>query len=221
MRQRLTIVEAARLIFRAASLQSGHVRHVEKWLEQGELDGQCVDSKWYTSRDAIARFMARRAVDQLGEEDDGGDGHNAPGQRRLSRYSDDGALKIVYRQVLKDYFLAVLLRRRTRRIGRFWRRAVLAGQVALVASVAGVVLCVALLLMRPAPIEHRAIDQWLAQTYQDGFTLMHIGTPLDHGDTGDVFLVKYRYGSKHRGQIHTEQYFVVRDGKVIDVSSER
>lgn len=215
MRQRLTIVEATRLIFRGRASESEHVRHVEKWLEQGVLDGQRVGSKWYTSRDAIARFLARRTLDEFHDEDGDEQRHAA------LRYSAKGELITVYRQVLKDYFLAVLMRRRVSRIGRYWRQAVLVGQAALVVSVGGGVLCVSLLLMRPAPIEHRAIDQWLAETYQDDFNVEQISAPMENDDVGKVFLVKYRYSSKHRGQIHTEQYFVVRDGKVIDVSSER
>lgn len=218
MRQRLTIAEAAALIFRGRTIQRGHLKHIEKWLVQDELDGQCVDGKWYTSRDAIARFLARRSLDDLGES---ADPTANVGLYTLPHYSAQGEMVGVYRQVLKDYFLAVLMRRQANRLGSYFNRAVLAGQIGIIAFVVGTILFAVLTMTRPAPVEHRAIEQWLAASYEEGFTLVAIGEPIEDSDSEQVYLVKYSYPSKNRGKISTEQYFVVRNGEVVDVASER
>ncbi len=124
----------------------------------------------------------------------------------------------VYHDILKEYFQALILRRRTRHTTRRFGRAVLAGQVGLllvfVAAVAGSVKP----LFSNSPPEQAAIQQWLGE-HAPGYKVTKWYPPEPDGE-GVRVRVQYRYRTRQGKGIHTDRLFVIEDNHVTRVDSE-
>jgi hypothetical protein len=223
MSKTLSIEQAARVIFLRQQLRSGDIAQVRFWLEHGDLRGRRIGpQQWHVAEDEIAGFMAREADpttlrDPIEE-------NAAKSVLATQDAASQSELVRSYREAAQDYFLDVVMRRKDRYATTTWKRAVLVGQIAFV--VTGISLFVWSVSQFDVSIggtspEGTLVEQWLELKYNGEFQIETIAAPAAHpnGD-GIVLAVKYRYPSKHRGWIQTEQFFVVLDDQIVDVTSE-
>ncbi len=127
-------------------------------------------------------------------------------------------IRQVYHDILKEYFQALILRRRTRNTKRRFQVAVLVGQVGLllafVAAVAGSVKP----FFSTVPPEQVAIQQWLRE-HAPGHKVTKWYPPEPDGE-GVKVRVQYRYLTRQGKGIHTDRLFIVEDSHVTRVDSE-
>ncbi len=223
MSKTLSVEQAARVIFRRVHVQTGDIAQVRSWLTSGDLYGRRVGpEQWRITEDAIADFMACEADPAALEINEKAKaGHSVLATQDATSRSE---LVRSYRQAARDYFLDVITRRKGRYASKNWNLTVLAGQFAIVAT--GILLFVWSVVqfdisVRGGSPRVQLVNQWLESKYDGEYRVETISeTTADPSDGGIVLAVKYRYPSKHRGWIQTEQFFVVRDDKIVDVTSE-
>jgi hypothetical protein len=224
----LTIREAAALIYRTkqpTELQMGRV--VER-MKAGALRGQKSASRgWATTASCVAEYMAEQAC--LRQNASRGDSHIRraslqAGDKRLAAtpYAAAEPLQMMYREILKQYFLALIFRRCRRNMTKTFRRSVLAGQVVIL------VLSVALLgslmpsachaVLRRRPPECAAVERWLADN-QRAFSVTRWHSVMPAGESQVAVRVEYAYTSEGGKVVDTDRVFTVKDGQVTGVSS--
>ncbi len=201
---------AARVIFRVKQIDDGHLQQVCTWLEQGDLSGERIGHHWEISDRAIAAFLAERAVHDT--RDHGVKELNVTSRSKLL------PLEETYFNALTDYFLALVMRRKRCAAGRAWHRAVLAGQIVFVVSAILLLTVSVRSFTVPTTPEAGEIRDWLVNRYGEEVVIDSIGH--EPGSSSAIIPVRFRYASKHRGLITSEQFFVFRDGRLIDVTSE-
>ena len=134
-------------------------------------------------------------------------------------HADADDMRGVYRGIWRDYFLAVMLRKRIERRSVSFHRAVLAGQVVVLLTIVGLVLGVRHSFAR-TPAERIAITRFLA-AHTDTF---HIERwhPSQAAKSGEGLLVEveYRYTRESTRAIHTRRTFCVVGDDVSEVSDE-
>lgn len=202
--------EASKLIHATDRPSEGQIQWVERLLKLGAIKGtrsSSAKSQWTTTTGAIAQYMAEASLP------------NAAGPNRGPARRGGAELNAIYRDVLKDYFLAVVFRRKQRRASKLFRRAVVAGQMLTLLMLAAVtVFSVLPLLAGPAP-EHTAIEAWIQQN-AGRFTIIqwHPAEPSADG-RGVRVRVRYRYTTAHGKLVTSERLFLVRGGRVVGVDS--
>jgi hypothetical protein len=183
-----------------AKLARGHLKSSEK-------------GRWTTTSQSVADYLAAK-VAQKGKpahpRSSSKSGDGAPPAPR--REQGSGKLGGYYKQLLKDYFLAVALRRRMGHRSRTFSRMVLAGQVAcLAAMVLAAFPAVRAALSVTTTPEQAAVETWLAENVGDYKILQWF--PPQPGEGGLVVRARYRYLDQ-RKPIHTERSFLVQEGRV-------
>jgi hypothetical protein len=125
----------------------------------------------------------------------------------------------VYRGIWRDYFLAVMLRRRIAHRSVVFHRAVLAGQIVVLLSI--VVLAFGLSRsIKPTPPERSAIERFLV-VQTDSFHIERWHPSRTSADgTGLLVEVEYRYTKDSRRVVHTRRTFRVAGDEVSEVSDE-
>ncbi len=224
MSKTLTVRQAAQVIFGRETVRDEHVRQVRFWLDKGDLEGCWSRHDWRVTEDAIACFMAAKAAESSFRMPATTKPVPATSPSVSREREARGQLSTTYRDALTNYFLAVVMRRRDRCASANWKRAVLFGQILFVA----LVMCLFIASLSsfgisfPSSPESEKIEGWLEAKFGGGGArLEEIGKPLTDDRAGNVVIrVKYSYESKHRGRIHTEQFFVLRAGEIVDVTSE-
>ena len=202
--------EASKLIYTTDRPSDGQIQWVERQLKLGAIRGirpSSTKSQWTTTAGAIAQYMAEASLPNAAGPNSG------PAQR------GGAELGGIYRDSLKDYFLAVIFRRKQRRVSRQFRRAVVVGQMLTLLILATVtVFSVLALLAGPAP-EHTAIEAWIQQN-AERFTIIqwHPAEPSADG-RGVMVRVRYRYTTAHGKLITSERLFLVRGDRVVGVDS--
>lgn len=218
----VSLVQVARTIFRTRSPSEEQIYRVYELMTSGVLpsrDGGSSPLKWTTTEAALAEFLAnhqmRRATVQRGDGSDG-EGHHA----RPTTAQDDRAARLqgVYRNIWRDYFLAVLMRRRMAHRTVAFHRAVIAGQtlllLLLVGAVAGSGWQIA---ARSISAERRAVKRWIAQNTDDfRIDQWRASEPYEEGD-GLLVGVEYRYRKTSRRWIHTDRTFIVAGDAVTEL----
>ncbi len=162
------------------------------------------------STSVVARQPAARQVPH---------GRTAQGHVALPRAGADHDMRGVYRGIWRDYFLAVMLRKRIAHRSVNFHRAVLAGQVGILLTIVGLVLTVRHSFKRTPP-ERIAIKQYLAVN-TDTFHVerWHPSQPDRSGD-GLLVEVEYRYKKESNRAIHTRRTFRVLGDEVSEVADE-
>ncbi len=227
---RLSLLEAAKLIYGRVTLSASQLEQVRRQLEQGELKGERTKRGWTTTPEAVAALMADHACGprdldpakaarrMLGSMEESGEQFYRDMADPEVRYQ---VLEIPFRKLAQEYFLAVVLRRQSQ-IGTAWfRRAVTAGQAALVTCVLAIVVwSAASLTASPSP-EQVAINSWLQSNHPKRVTVRrwHDPQPNPSGE-GLVVRVDYRYHREGRRGVETTQYFCLVDNQVVQVDSE-
>ena len=223
----LTLHEAAQFICRTPKPSAEQLARVRLELEHGVLQGRN-DEKygWTTSASCVAEYLARRKLHQQRAKRaavDGGEPAAAstahpPGS--ADHYRAQQALQSVYRDILKDYFLTVLMRRSLRHQSRGFQCAVVAGQFLLLAILIGGMIWSVQASLVPQPPEQKAVQEWLAKNFPDcQIRGWPPAAPAPDG-RGVSVRVQFRYKPPTGKGVETERTFVVNGEQVIPVSDD-
>jgi hypothetical protein len=212
--QRISFKQAAALIYRAASPSPDQVRRVAELVAHGELDGTTRG----TTMDAVAAFMANSSIDRAA-----GVVKSAPHAGMRAANADHAKhrepLDRVYRETLKDYFLALIFRRKVSRASKTFQRAVLAGQIFILLLIAAAVVFTSRTVFTPLSPERAAVVRWLQETYPE-HRVNQWHSPAAGGDGQVRMRVEFRYVPPGRRGVDTVRVFTVVDGQVVSVDSE-
>jgi hypothetical protein len=213
---RISVEEAARIVYGAQQPDWRQVGQVRALILRGTIRGS-EDGRW-TTAEAVAEYLATANLRRRSAERDrraaGGEGlpsHRSPLQRK---YRSD------YRDVLKEYFLAVIRRRDRRGYSRPFQRAVLAGQIVLLAGIAAL-LTVFFFSLRPAPEppELAVVRAWLDEN-TDRYRIIQWYPPESAADgQGSTIRVIYDYAETSPKTIQTDRVFVIHGSRVTSVES--
>jgi len=221
----LSIREAGQLLHRTKEPTNLQLRWVEERLRHGSLKGRkSASGCWTTTATCVAEYMASQAYLQLlGKghgrgKDQPSAGSGSSGEQAGLR-KEYTSLRGIYEEVLKEYFLALIMRSRAKHRSRAYSGAVLAGQVAIL-LVVGCLLASSLRSLFPAiPPERAAVQRWLAEHQQDfSVTQWHRVVPGADGKSCSI-RVQYTYTTPERKTIMTDRVFTMRDGAVVSYSS--
>ena len=221
----LSDVEAARAMYGTKDPTEQQVNQVRLRIARGVLD-RSSKGGWTTTGRAVADFLAKAAVQKRDGQavSPAAAAKAAVKQNQMAaaarRARDAGNMDGFYRDLLRDYFLAVVRRRKTRRDSTTFDRAVLCGQI--------LVLCLPILLVYSgyqqvialtAPPEHAAVQAWLDENTAS-HKVVEWGAVVDYEEgTGRQLRVRYKYkGLGSNKSILTDRMFVVGDGRVIHVA---
>lgn len=140
------------------------------------------------------------------------------GAARQQRVDADD-MRGVYRGIWRDYFLAVMLRKRIAHRSVSFHRAVLAGQVVVLLSIVVLVLGVSHSFERTPP-ERIAIKRYLAAQTDSHFVERWFPSQAAESGEGLLVEVEYRYTKESTRAIHTRRTFRVLGDDVSEVSDE-
>jgi hypothetical protein len=125
----------------------------------------------------------------------------------------------VYHESLKDFFLAVIFRRRVQGASRRFQHAVMATQALVVCLVVGLVIYSARAAFPPLSPERAAVLEWLkTNTVKSRINHWHDPTIDEEGRTR--IRVEYHYTTERGKGVDTDRLFVIADGAVVSVESE-
>lgn len=226
----LSTLDVAEIWFGTRSPSADQLRKVLARMQSGALvlnDPAAPPARWTTTEQALAKFLAARRASKDAFRQAGGPSAHPTSEAAATTIADahllhhkNAVLRGVYRTVWRDYFLAVMVRRRVPRASKSFERAVIAGQLTAVAII-GMMVAGALGAWSPArPVEERLIGDHL--TGQHGWHQVEQWHPRQTNDDGRrVVRVEYRYrdGASSR-VVHTDRSFVVGPDGVTEVSSE-
>jgi hypothetical protein len=223
----VSIVEAARLIYRTRSPSERQIRRVYQRMKAGLLEvheygGE--PTEWTTTEQSLAEYLAtsmvkpRKPPPAAEAAQRAGDGLGRRARRSTKDIREARRLRDVYRGMWRDYFLAVLLRRRTAHRSTAFRRAVVAGQAAILVGLIAVCAAAVRFAIEPVPPQRAAIDRWIdAITDRHEITRWHPAQSAPDG-RGVLVEVEYRYASGSPRTIHTRRTFRVVGDEVSEVS---
>jgi hypothetical protein len=226
----LSIVEAARVIFRTAVPSDEQIQRVYKRMKAGTIPVRAYGGdplKWTTTETALADFLAAQMirgpsgasrVSAPREHAHAAPPANAGTSSRRARQAK--RLRGVYYGMWRDYFLAVMLRRRMAHRSAAFRRAVLAGQVGLLALFAGVLAGAVRLAREPIVPEHVAIERWIDERTDRHQVVRWHPAQLARDGNGVTIEVEYRYAKDSARTITTRRTFRVAGEQVEEVSLE-
>jgi hypothetical protein len=209
----LSAREAARIIYNAPDPTSEQVDKVRAKIARGHL-APSPKGHWTTTSGSVADYLAARAAQRANDAVN-------PELALTGRTPKGGPQTFsgFYRRLLKDYFLAVALRRRLPHRTRRFAQAVLAGQIGvLVLSAALAVGLYRQAMALTTPAEHLAIETWLET--QVGPVKVQEWFPTQLVDGDSLVRVRYRYFVNRR-PIDTDRVFAVGpDRSVREVHSD-
>lgn len=227
---KLGLRDAARIIFDTREPDGTQVVAVRDLLVQGALAGERRNDRWYTSAEAVAEYLAASTL-RKGEAlaQDRSTGSVPPGRRRQMATSgpanpyntqrgDAGSIRHVYRDYLKDYFLAVVNRRSTRNRSAAFRQAVLAGRVGGILLIVFLWLGIYRVTFPPPDPSHQAVEAWLVENLEH-YEIVQWFPPEPHPAGGSQVRLRYKYFPRARKSVLTNRVFVIRDGQVVSVSN--
>lgn len=227
----VSIVDAARLIFRTSAPSDKQVRRVYELMKVGAIrvrDYGGPPLRWTTTEGALADFLAsqresraivKRASHLLAKPTATLESALTP----AARHDDDEAtenLRDVYRGIWRDYFLAVMLRRRMSHRTQAFARCVVAGQVILLLALIGVFTGVCRMAVSAKPAEHTAIERWIEANTDDYKIKRWFPIEADADGGGTVVQVQYCYQKDSRRWIHTDRRFQVLGEGVTELPGE-
>lgn len=206
---RLSIEEAARLIFNTSQPDYRQVGQVRQLIVQGVLKGD-QSGRWSTSSQAVAAFLTSRSQQHRLREE------KAKPTGRIHK-SD---LQPLYSDILKDYFMAVIRRRDVTGASRRFRNAVIAGQVVLLLGILGLLWSV-YRTVGPTPwtSEQSAVVQHLE--LQHGPINVVEWFPQEQTDQGARVRLRFQYRTEGSGKvINSDRTFFVIDDVVVEQTTE-
>jgi hypothetical protein len=201
--QRISFKQAAALIYRASDPTSAQVRRVAELVALGEINGTARG----TTMDDVAAYMAKATLDHRASA---GAGRAPTALKKETAATHQEPLDRVYRETLKDYFLALIFRRKNSRASKSFQRAVLAGQFAILVMLIGAVLFTARTAFPPLAPERAAVVHWLRENNQQ-FRIIQ-WHPAVRGEDGKMRMrVEYHYVTDRRKGIDTDRIFTIHE----------
>lgn len=213
----ISLVQAARLLYRTKAPSGEQIDRVLELMRSGELsahDGGKNPQRWTTTNVAIADYLATKRVRRNRDGKPVAAEDAVPVSRGQLAAKAKNEMNLVYHGIWRDYFLALMWRRRIAHRGVAFRRAVVAGQVVMLLALAGIFLS-AIFAIRGriiAPAEHQAVARWI-EANTDDFAIQK-WHPTQATADGQVLnlTVEYRYRKDSPRWIHTKRTFAVTDG---------
>jgi hypothetical protein len=191
----ITAREAASIIYNTPNPTSEQVGRVGLRIVRGVLRGSG-KGDGTTTRAAVAEYLAAQATP------------------RGAKTDEDRQLSSAYRGVLKDYFLAVVARRKMTHRSKGFAEAVLIGQIFLLLAAAAALWFGSRLVVEGIAPEHAAVHRWLDENVPSYHKVEQWG-PVhpDEERGGNSLRVRYAYRESDGGKIiTTERLFNIRDG---------
>ena len=210
--RRLSLEEAAEIMFHTSAPTPLQVRKVRQLVERGVLAGK-LEGRGVTSTEAVAKYLAKAALSK------GASSKTSPrsqGRTRQQRNAD-ADMRPLYSDVMKDYFLAVLHRRDSHKRSARFQQAVWAGQLVGVGLLLAAFLWLAL-GGRVPPAELTIVDTYL-KSKDPSATIVQWFPPLPASSgPGRQIRVKYRHRSSAGPIVEADSLFTVNDSKVLGVA---
>lgn len=207
----LTLRQAAEIIFKTSNPTVEQLVATKQAMATGRLRGNTqrkVASRWTTSAEAVAEYLAALSFAARERKDDRTPKYNPSGE-------EEEQISLVYQDFLKDYFLAVLFRRRTKRASKRFRQAVVAGQAILLLAIVAAFLATVRSFHRPPSPEQAAVMDWIAAR-SDRYEIQEWFPSVKESDSsGTIVRVAYRYYRDGRRAVETERRFLVEQGIAI------
>jgi hypothetical protein len=213
----LDLRNAARLLFDVQAPTPEQLNHVRVLLMRGRLP-RSAQGGWTTTMAAVTNLLAKRSLrGRLPAE--------APPSVVASRALDSMTfahreeLPPLYRDLLRQYFGAVLLQRQASRGTLFFERAVMAGQCLLVVVIMGLVAMAVSPAFSPRPREQVLVEQFIAGENERYEILKWI--PLEGSADTQRVRVLFRYYSPSGKPIETDRIYTVNgDDVALDNGSD-
>lgn len=221
----LSIVEVARLIHHTASPSDEQIQRVYKRMKSGALpvhDYGREPIEWTTTEEALAEFLAAQMLKPRGESNRillRGERASASAPS-AHRAHEAKRFRSVYYSMSREYFLAVLLRRRMAHRSAAFRRAVLAGQVTVLAVIVGLSVASFRFSLRPRLPEQAAIEGWIDQHTDRHQIVRWHPAEQDTDRDGVIVEVEYRYSKDSPRMITTRRVFCVVGDEVQEISTD-
>ena len=220
----VSLVEAARLIYRTRTPNDKQIHRVYQQMKAGVLrvhNHGGPPLKWTTTEAALAEFLAASKIEHtLGHPAiEAAKKQTRELAQGLDRSTADHAeetakLRDVYRGIWRDYFLAVLLRRRMAHRSHSFHRWVVVGQVITLVLLVSLTIASVSWSILPVPPEHAAVSQWIAANTDDFSVTRWFPVELRAAGDGSLVRVQYRYQKESRRWIHTDRTFLVSGEEV-------
>jgi len=191
----LTVEEAARIIYSTPTPTEQQKGKVRDKLRRGTLR-RSPRSPWSTTAWAVAEYLAARTSPQ----------HRRPGAPK--------DLQGLYGGLLRDYFLALVLRRRAAGRSRLFQRTVVAGQVVVLAASLWLIATIALKTRSAMAPERAAVQEWLEANIRGRYRIVEWFPPRP-SDEGVTLRLRYQYFTPGRKGIVTDREFEVVEGRVV------
>jgi hypothetical protein len=216
----LTLPEAAQMICRTKTPTADDLSYLRRELETGSLQGKRKGTnQWVISTDQVAEYLAKRAM--LTRTRYAQDRASVAGKatiRTVSVARGSSELCDVYHNIFKDYFLAVMLRRKVDRASRTFGRLVLMGQILLLlALMFGTVAAMRATFLTPHPPERQAVEAWIARQTSK-YTIERwfpTETPDDDDEDFVSVRVQYRYFTSGGKSIDSDRTFRVEGNRAM------
>lgn len=213
----LDLRNAARILFDVQAPTPEQLNHVRVLLMRGRLP-RGPQGGWTTTMTAVTNLLAKRALRGRLPAD-------APPSVVASRALDSMTfahrqeLPPLYRDLLRQYFGAVLLQRQAARGTQFFERAVTAGQVLLVVVILSLVVFAVSPAFAPRPREQVLVEQFIAGENDRYEVLKWI--PLEGSADTQRLRVLFRYYSPSGKPIETDRIYAVSGEHVaLDTGSD-
>jgi hypothetical protein len=214
----ISVLEAARIIYgrKPTAEQMAKVLHK---LQRGELRGTRRLGRWATTTEDVADYLAKLTMHQEHQLAQRRAASLAPQRTKLAA---EQSLRMhdAYQYVLRDYFLALIFRRRARKTTKYFQRAVLGGQVLCLALIAAVVVSAIRPLMpaEPAP-EHRAIQSWIQNNVGTPTITRWFPPQANPQGAGKLVRVQFSYFRHGRKKIDSDLLFLLDQQQIVGVES--
>lgn len=207
----LSAVEAARRVYNTPSPTAEQVGRIVQKIEAGTL-ARGPRGGISTTAEAVANYMARKEAAQS-RIHRGVDGH----KEVVKFQRADDPLPTLYKGLLKDYFLAVVLRRKVSNRSGLFHGTVIATQcLLLVGMVALIWLATDLAIQGGLPsTEERAVQTWLDERYQR----VEVQSVKVISRAPLRVFARYSYFTNSR-RIESQRYFTLEGERVVQTSSD-
>jgi hypothetical protein len=226
----VSIIDAARFIYRTRSPSDRQVHCVYQQMKAGTLRVRHYAGpplKWTTTEEALAEFLAasqlerslgHQAVEAAKKRSTIGNADEHTAQLPHHYEEESEKLRDVYQGIWRDYFLALLLRRRMVHRSVAFHRAVIGGQVMLLVALVATFIGGIRFTFEHTPPEHTAIERWLGEnTDEHQVTRWHAPEAAPDGN-GSIIRVQYRYQKDSRRSIYTDRTFQVAGDEVTELA---
>lgn len=203
--ERLSFRQAAQVMYGVKQPSPEQIERVRLHIENRELAG---DHRGTTTVH-VAEFLARSATARQRDA------------RRDAPNSGKTAVELdrVYHESLKDFFLAVVFRRKLQGVSVRLQRAVVVCQVLLVGAVIVAALWSARAAFPPMSPERAAVLQWLQENTVKSRIIRWYPPALDEAGRTRM-RVEYHYTTELGKGVATDRQFVIAGDKVVGVETD-